>query len=97
MQAKELIAQKESNNDLVLIDIREQYEYDFQNIGAVHIPLGEVLQRLDEIPKSGLVVVHCQSGKRGESLVEVLHHLGYGHVQNLEGGLDSYMTALNGN
>lgn len=79
----------------MLIDIRELYEYEDINIGGIHIPMGEVLNRLDEIPKDKPVVIHCQSGARGQKLTQVLHNLGYNNVTNLEGGLESYLSIMN--
>ena len=78
--------------EFILIDIRELYEYEHLNIGAMHIPMGEFLDRLDEIPSNKLVILHCQSGNRAQKLTEVLHSLGYNHVQNLEGGIDAYLN-----
>jgi rhodanese-related sulfurtransferase len=76
----------------MLIDIRESYEYEELNIGGTHIPMGEILNRLDQIPKDKPVVIHCQSGSRGQKLTQVLHSLGYENVTNLEGGLESYLS-----
>lgn len=97
MLAIELIELRKSNPNVLLIDIRESYEYDFQNIEAKHIPLGEVLNRLDEIPKNEKVVLHCQSGKRAENLVSVLREMGYDNIENLEGGIEAYIEYLNQN
>jgi rhodanese-related sulfurtransferase len=52
--------------------------------------MGEILDRLDEIPRDKPVIVHCQSGSRGEKLVQVLKSLGYNNVSNLEGGIEAY-------
>jgi rhodanese-related sulfurtransferase len=82
------------NRDVILIDIREQYEFEHENIGAKHIPLGEVLHRLDEIPKDKTVIIHCQSGARAGKLIPVLQDLGFENVQNLDGGLEAYLQLL---
>lgn len=79
------------NQDVIVIDIREQYEFEYENIGAKHIPLGEILHRLDEIPTDKTVVIHCQSGARSGKLIPVLQDLGFENVQNLDGGLEAYL------
>lgn len=92
MSPDEFIQLKQSDPELVFIDIREQYEYDFENLGAKHIPLGEILNRLDEIPRNKSVVLHCQSGSRAEKMVTVLQSMGYNQVFNLTGGLEGFRT-----
>ncbi len=76
----------------LLIDIREHYEYQDHNIGGRHIPMGEILNRLDEIPRDILVIIHCQSGARGAKMTKVLHSMGFNNVENLDGGLDAFSS-----
>ena len=80
------------NQDVLLIDIRELYEFEHENLGAMHIPLGELLDRIDEIPRNKTVVLHCQSGARAGKLTDVLHDMGFSNVHNLEGGMDAYLN-----
>jgi rhodanese-related sulfurtransferase len=94
MNCEKLIHIRRNAEDLMLIDIRETYEYEELNIGGIHIPMGDVLNRLDEIPKDKPVVIHCQSGARGQKLTQVLHHMGYHNVSNLEGGLERYLELM---
>jgi rhodanese-related sulfurtransferase len=89
MNGEQLLNIRNNNQPYTLIDIREQYEYEHINIGGVHIPMGEMLNRLDEIPKDSLVIIHCQSGVRGEKMTKVLNSLGYNNVHNLEGGIEA--------
>jgi sulfur-carrier protein adenylyltransferase/sulfurtransferase len=91
MKCQELMNMMEIDKNILLIDIREVYEYEDKNIGGINIPMGEILNRLDEIPKDRPVVIHCQSGSRGQKLTHVLFSLGYENVTNLEGGLESYL------
>ena len=47
-----------------LVDIREPYELEIEGVSnAIHIPMGELVNRLDEIPNDSNVVFHCSSGK----------------------------------
>lgn len=80
------------NEDVLLIDIRETYEYEHQNLSAKHIPMGEFLDRINEIPQNKTVVIHCQSGARAGKLTSVLHDMGYKNVHNLEGGIEAYLN-----
>ncbi len=71
----------------VLIDVREGWE--FQNghaRGAVHIPMSELAQRLNEIPANRDVFMICQSGSRSGSVVKYLANSGYTRVFNVSGG-----------
>lgn len=94
MNSEKLLNMRNNNESFHLIDIRETYEYEHFNIGGVHLPMGEILNRLDEIPKDKPVIVHCQSGARGGKLVQVLHSLGFNNVSNLEGGIEAYQLML---
>jgi hydroxyacylglutathione hydrolase len=92
MSPKEYHLLRSKNEVFLFIDIRERYEYDYENLGAKHIPLGDFLNRLDEIPKDKTVVIHCQSGARAGKLTDVLHSMGYENVHNLEGGIEAYVN-----
>lgn len=91
MNCEKLLNMLSNNMDYLLIDIRERYEYEHENIGGQHLPMGEVLNRLNEIPKDKPVILHCQSGGRGDKLAKLLHSLGYDNVSNLEGGIEAYL------
>ncbi|MCH7562665.1 MAG: molybdopterin-synthase adenylyltransferase MoeB [Gemmatimonadetes bacterium] len=73
-----------------LLDVREPYEWSIANLedgGAVLIPLGEVQDRLDEIPTDREVVVYCRSGQRSAAAVRTLLAAGLPRVHNLRGGV----------
>lgn len=58
--------------------------------GAVHIPIPQLRQRLDELREqagSGPVVVYCHSGMRAASAAYLLARRGFGEVYNLQGGI----------
>jgi rhodanese-related sulfurtransferase len=85
----ELKARLDAGEDIQLIDVREQNEYDFCNIaGAKHIPLGQVMQRMDEIDPARDTVVHCRSGVRSANAIAGLMRSGFtGSLTNLRGGI----------
>jgi rhodanese-related sulfurtransferase len=71
----------------VLIDVREEWEYRQGHArGAKNIPLGQLHQRLPEIPKDREVYVICQSGSRSSSATRTLLQEGYTQIINISGG-----------
>ena len=81
--------------DFQLIDVREESEFEEMNLNGLLIPMGEVMDRADEISKTKQVVVHCRSGKRSASVISVLEsQLGYTNLYNLEGGIMAYSDEI---
>ena len=73
-----------------LLDVREPMEWQMMNLaelGAVLVPMGEVGERLEEIPRDRPVVVYCHTGVRSLKVAEALVDEGYEDVRNLEGGI----------
>ena len=73
-----------------LLDVREPLEWDAMNLGglgAVLVPMGQLPERLTEIPRNRPVVVYCHSGVRSLEVAHFLHAHGYDDVRNLEGGI----------
>jgi thioredoxin 1 len=76
-----------------LVDVREHDEYRASRVpGAQHIPLGEVTQRVAEIPRSGTVYVICARGGRSARAVEHLRSQGIDAV-NVAGGTIAWAEA----
>ena len=74
-----------------LIDVRESFEFEIARIdGAKLIPLGEIAERADELPREQPIVVHCHSGRRSEQAVRLLQQRGFANVYNLQGGIDAW-------
>lgn len=75
---------------LVLVDVRELEERDIADlpeVGQLRIPVGEFLDRLDEVDPEEEVVLYCRSGSRSGWAVRHLLARGYSKVWNLKGGL----------
>ena len=77
-----------------LIDIREDYEVATCTIAGLHIPMGEISARVDEIRKDIPVIIHCKSGRRSGAVVEHLQRLGFTNVSSLEGGIIAWIDAI---
>ncbi len=87
LTVEELAGLRADGAEHVLIDVREPHEYEIANLGGRLIPLGQLEERLDEVPRTGRVIVHCKSGRRSQQAVELLLRHGYTNVENLEEGI----------
>lgn len=77
-----------------LLDVRTPDEFSLGSLpGAVNIPLDEIRDRIDEIPKDRPVYVFCAVGLRGYLAYRILSQHGYDKVRNLSGGLKIYKAA----
>ena len=89
--AKELKQLIDTKADFELIDVREEHEFEEANIHGKLIPMGDVMDRLAEIPKDKQVVIHCRSGARSASIINALESAhGYTNLYNLQGGIIAY-------
>ena len=74
--------------ELQIIDVRQPGEYRDAHIpGAILIPLGELLQRLDEIDAARNTIVYCRSGARSGAACQLMGEAGLERVLNLRGGM----------
>ena len=81
-------------DDVIVLDVREQDEYDEKHIpGVTLIPLGTIPDRLDEIPTDQTVVVTCRSGNRSNQAAEYLREKGYTNIHNMLGGINEWEAA----
>ena len=81
----------DSESGYIILDAREQYEYDEGHIpGAILIPYGEIADRAEnELPdKDQLILVYCRSGRRSKIAAEELVKLGYTNVKEFGGIID---------
>lgn len=89
---------KETPDRIVLLDVREPYERHVAAIEpSLHIPMSEVPERLDEIPKDREVVVYCHGGARSLMVAGYLFGRGYRSVANLSGGIDAWSLQVDPN
>lgn len=85
----------DNGDDIQVIDVREEYEYEIGNINGTLIPLGEVIERASEISKDKKVIVHCRSGRRSMlAIQELQEQLGYDNLYNLEGGVVAWAKEI---
>lgn len=86
-EVKKMMTNKE---DFQLIDVREKLEYFFSNIKGENIPLGSIEKNIDKISRTKKVVVHCKSGMRSRSAIDLLEKkYGFKNLYNLTGGIEA--------
>ena len=84
---------KDRLDDAFFLDVREPAEWDAGHIEqAVHIPMGQLNARIDEIPKDQEIVAVCRSGNRSGAVTDALNRAGY-TAHNLEGGMQAWHLA----
>lgn len=82
------------NNEYIL-DVREEYEVANGSIpNVINIPLGQLRDRLNEIPKDRKIYVCCQVGLRGYIACTILNQYGY-NTSNIDGGYKTYSSIKN--
>ncbi len=84
----ELREMQTQGTDFVLVDVREQNEWNLGHIpGAVYIGRGVLESNVEQrIPREAQVVLYCQSGNRSALAGYTMQQLGYGNVSSLAGG-----------
>jgi len=91
ISVKELKARldgKEARNDnFLLLDVREPYEFQIAQIGGKLIPQNDVPNRLSELNPEQEILVHCRSGARSQKIAEFLQANGFKKVSNVAGGI----------
>lgn len=87
------VAAHEVPQDAYLLDVREDDEWSAGHAeGAKHIPMGQLVERLDELPSDGLVHVVCRSGGRSARVTAYLNQNGWDAV-NVDGGMQHWQAA----
>jgi rhodanese-related sulfurtransferase len=90
IQAEDLKSRLDKGDNLFLLDVRDEYEFEISNIGGHLIPLPELSKRLDELNAQQEIVAVCKMGPRGIKAVELLQQRGFRKVSNLRGGIHAW-------
>ena len=85
----ELKQRLDKGDDIQIVDVREDNEVAIGRIpDSIHIPLGQILGRMNEIDPSRETVVHCKMGGRSARAIDALQRSGFqGKLVNLKGGI----------
>ncbi|MBI1272788.1 MAG: sulfurtransferase [Alphaproteobacteria bacterium] len=79
----------------VVLDVREDKELAICRMPTItHIPMGSLPERVGELPKDRLIVVHCHHGGRSARACAWLRQNGYTNVSNLTGGIDAWAARI---
>lgn len=81
-------AQVYENNGATFVDVREPDEWAEGHMpGAVHIPLGDLQARANELPTDGKIITVCRSGARSLTAVDILESTGRTDARSMAGGM----------
>lgn len=96
ISVEELHARFEAETPVVLLDVRQAYEYDIINLEGVLIPLEELSSRLNELRawKNDEIIVHCRTGNKSAEAVELLRKNGFPKARNLKGGITAWAQKI---
>lgn len=88
-ELKELL---DSGKEINFIDVREEHEFEEDNLGAQLIPLGTIPSKVEELEslKDQDIYIHCRSGARSGQAKQYLTSLGFTKVHNVLGGIMAY-------
>ena len=95
--AAELKAMLDRKDDIFLIDVREQNEYEIVSIpGAVLIPKDQFLTgaALERLPQDRRIVLHCKSGVRSAECLAVVKNAGFSDAVHVGGGVISWVNTV---
>jgi molybdopterin/thiamine biosynthesis adenylyltransferase/rhodanese-related sulfurtransferase/molybdopterin converting factor small subunit len=91
----ELKQRLDRGDKLTIVDVREPNELQINRIpGSVHIPLGDIPKRYNELDPDAELVMQCKSGVRSEKAADFLRSVGYKHVLNLKGGIIDWIDKV---
>jgi len=85
----ELKQRLDNGDDIQIVDVRENNEVAISRLeNSIHIPLAQVLVRMNEIDPARETVVHCKMGGRSARAIDALQRSGFtGKLMNLKGGI----------
>ena len=88
---KELKARLDVGEDIDIVDVREDWELLQSRLDrAIHIPMYDIPESLDRIPKDKPVVIMCHLGQRSAQVAYWMQSQGYDQVYSLAGGIDRW-------
>ncbi|MTD13663.1 adenylyltransferase/sulfurtransferase MoeZ [Nakamurella sp. YIM 132087] len=97
ISALELKQKIDRHDSFLLVDVREQNEYEIVSIpGSVLIPKGDILsgEALSELPQDKQLVLHCKSGARSAEALAVLHKAGFSDAVHVGGGVLAWVKQV---
>jgi len=88
----------QNDNEPLLLDVREEWEFDRCNIeGSVLIPMSQIPGELDELDPDRVIVVICHHGIRSRHIGIYLESEGFENIINLSGGVEAWARDIDPN
>jgi rhodanese-related sulfurtransferase len=96
LSPREFVDRRANGEDMTLLDVREDWEIALAPVptNAVHIPMGEISDRIGELDPKRETVVICRSGGRSAQVAHYLERQGFGKVFNLSGGILAWSRVI---
>ena len=93
---REFLERRTAGNDMTLLDVREDWETALAPVPSaiLHIPMGQIADRLSELDPQRETVVICRSGGRSMQVAHFLANRGFSSVSNLTGGILAWSRDL---
>lgn len=91
----EFLQRQGDNPAWQLLDVREDWERDVASIaGSLHIPMGQIPERIGELDATQPIAVLCHGGVRSARVAGFLAEQGFSSVANIAGGIDAWSTDI---
>jgi rhodanese-related sulfurtransferase len=96
LSPREFLDRRTQGEDMTLLDVREDWEVALAPVPTdiVHIPMGEISDRIGELDPKKETVVICRSGGRSAQVADFLERQGFGKVFNLSGGILAWSRVI---
>jgi len=98
VQLEQMLKEREEGiRDFVLVDVREQVEYDINRIpGSLLIPKGDFLNgsALEKLPSDKQIVMHCKTGVRSAETLAIVKGAGYADAVHVGGGVAAWVNQI---
>ena len=83
---------KQNLDAIAVLDIRTQREWDDFIVGGIHIPLDDLLARINEISPENSYTLICYNGTQSHIACQLLAAKGFKNCRNLEGGIEAFLS-----
>jgi rhodanese-related sulfurtransferase len=93
---REFLDRREAGEELTLLDVREDWEVKLAPVPTptLHIPMGEISDRIAELQPNTVTVAICRSGGRSAQVAQFLERQGFEKVFNLSGGILAWSRVI---
>jgi rhodanese-related sulfurtransferase len=84
-----------NNSDTILIDVREDWEFDISKIqDAQLMPMSTIAETYTQLDKAANLAIYCHHGVRSLRVIHFLQSQGYENLINLQGGIDAWSSEI---